>query len=360
MAQIRGAVRYVLVAGSVLLALFVVTQVAQLVALASTVHPLFGSIIAVLLVLGLGALVVVPALAYLRLEPPLAPPVETSGPEHEAFVRRYLQACRRNPLLSGMTLETEEDLETALKVLEAEAENVARQTASRVFLGTAVSQFGALDTLVVALTQASMVWRIAHVFQRRPSLRHVGYLFANVLATAATSSQLERIDLSRHLQPLLGSLLGQSIASMPGVAAASGFVSNSLFQGTVNAFLTLRVAMVTIEYSRATVRPVRATVWKSAVARAAKLLARTVASGTTRVTRAFVVAAGRSVVGAAGEVASAVARGGRHVGSGVVRAAGAVGSAAAQAGSAVSRPVRRLGRRKAEPGASVDDDGEEK
>ncbi|MFO7616044.1 MAG: hypothetical protein R6V75_02195, partial [Bacteroidales bacterium] len=42
-------------------------------------------------------------------------------------------------------------------------------------LGTAVSQYGSLDALIVAVTQARMVWEIGHVFQQRPSLRHMGF-----------------------------------------------------------------------------------------------------------------------------------------------------------------------------------------
>src|SRR5690606_6315431 len=115
-----------------------------------------------------------------------------------------------------------------------------------------------------------------------------------------------------------------------------------LFQGSVNAFLTLRVGMVAIEYSRATVRPERSAVWQTAVAKAAKLMARTVTSGTTRVTRAFAVAAGRSVMGAATSVVSAVGEGGRQVGTAVSRGADAVAAAAGQVGDR----VRGLGRRR--------------
>lgn len=348
---LKGAGRYLLVVATVLLLLLVLSQVAQLVALASTLHPAFGTVTAVVLTFVLAGLVAAPLVGFLRLEPALVPPAQDSGPELETFVQRYLRACRRNPLLGGMSLETEEDLLAALKVLDAEAEKVVTQTASRVFLGTAVSQYGSLDTLVVAFTQFQMVWRIAHVFQQRPSPRQIGYLYANVLGTAAASSQLDRVDLAQHVQPVLSSVMGQTMTSIPGMSSAAGFVSNALFQGSVNAFLTLRVGMVAIEYCRATVRPVRRTVWKSAEAKAAGLLARTVATGTTRVTKAFVEAAARSVAGAATSVAGAVVKGGQQVGGAVVNVAGTVGSAATQAGSVVTAPVRRLRRRMDDAGA---------
>src|SRR5690606_28863448 len=232
--------------------------------------------------------------------------------------------------------------------LETEAEKVVTATASRVLLGTAVSQFGALDAVVTGFTQLSMVWRIAHVFQRRPSLRQLGYLYANVLATPAAASQLDKVDIAQHLRPVLTSVLGQSVAALPGVSAASGFRTNALFQGTVNAFLTLRIGMVAIAYSRATVRPERRSVWQGAVAKSARLLAKTVGSGTAKVTKAVVTAAGRSVAGAAASVAGAVVDGGKQVGGAVATAAGTLGSAATQAGSAVTSPVPQLLKRKKE------------
>lgn len=270
---LRGVGRYLLLASVVLIALFVLSQVAQLVALASTLSPAFGTVTAIILLLVLGGTVAVPVLGLLRLDSPLAPPEDPTGPKHEAFVKRYLDICRRNPLLADRRLDTEEDLVEALKHLETEAEKVVTATASRVFLGTAVSQCGALDAVVTGFTQLSMVWRIAHVFLRRPSLRQLGYLYANVLATGAAASQLDKVDIAPHLRPVLTSVLGQSVAALPGVSAASGFLTNALFQGTVNASLTLRIGMVAIAYSRATVRPERRSVWQGAVAKSAQWVA---------------------------------------------------------------------------------------
>lgn len=325
---LRSSARYVVVVTSALLALFVLSQSAQLVNLASSVHPVLGTIFAVVLLALLGWFVAVPVVGYLRLEPALIPPEAASGPAHDAFIETYLAACRRNPRLAGHALETEADLEAALRHLEKEAEQIANKTALRVFLGTAVSQYGSLDALIVALTQADMVWRIAHVFQRRPSLRHVGYLYANVLATAIAASQVDRVDLSEYLRPVLAGVLGRSVASAPVVAAASSHISNAVFQGSVNAFLTLRVAMVTIAYSRATTKPERSTVWRNALARAGSLVVRTAATGTGEITKAFAVATGKTVAGAAAGVGQAVVSGGKSVGAGVTTAGRAVGDVA--------------------------------
>ena len=359
MPDVRKTTRYILVAGAGLAVLFVLAQVAQLAELAGAIHPWFGVAVAAGLLLAIGWLVAVPALAYLRLRPALVPPDHAESPTREAFVDAYLEECRRNPRLEDGSLESEEDLEAALEVLTADAERIANRYASQVFVGTAVSQWGSLDALVVAGVQARMVWEIAHVYQRRPSLRQIGYLYANVGATSLLASRLDQVDLSEFLRPVLAGAFGQSIASVPGVTAVSAQVSNAMFQGSVNAFLTLRVAMVAIAYSKALQKPERRTVWQSAVARAGHLVLRTVTQGSTKVVGAFSVAAVKTVGSAAVGVGSAAAAGSRAVGHRVTVAgkdAGRVVSlsavkhrrAAADAAVTVGERVSTLGHRSAE------------
>ena len=333
--SLKHIVPHVAIAIVALLALFVVAQVAQLVSLASVVHPLFALAVAIGLLGGIAWIVGVPLLAYLRLDPALVPPVATSGPEHEEFVRAYLTVLKRNPRFAGRAPESEADLESALADLERAAEAVANRHASQVFLGTAVSQYGSLDALIVALTQARMVWEIGHVFQQRASLRHLGYLYANVLATSLVASRLERVDLSEYLRPVLVGVLGQSVTTIPSVTALSGHVSNAVFQGSVNAFLTLRVAMVAIAYSRATVRPERNAVWRSAIARAGQLVIRTTTNGTAEVTKAFALAAAKAVAGGVTGVGQAVATGATRVSNEFVTGATNVSHGVVTAGHAV-------------------------
>src|SRR6056297_2828871 len=144
MPDVRKTTRYILVAGAGLAVLFVLAQVAQLAELAGAIHPWFGVAVAAGLLLAIGWLVAVPALAYLRLRPALVPPDHAESPTREAFVDAYLEECRRNPRLEDGSLDSEEDLEAALEVLTADAERIANRYASQVFVGTAVSQWGSL------------------------------------------------------------------------------------------------------------------------------------------------------------------------------------------------------------------------
>lgn len=243
----------------------------------------------------------------------------------------YLAACRLNPRLSEQPLETEADLTAALKLLTREAEGVVNRTASRIFLATAISQYGALDSLVVAALQARMVWQIAHVFQRRPSLKHLGYLYTNVFMTSLVASNLEKLNVAEYLRPIFAGMLGQGSVAVPGVAGLATRFSNAVFQGSVNAFLTLRLGIVAIAYSNATATARRGVIWRSAVVRAGSLLIKTVAVGTAELSKAFVIAAKDLVVNTAVDTGRKVAGGAVALGPGVANIGQAIGSASANA-----------------------------
>ena len=68
---------------------------------------------------------------------------------------------------------------------------IVREAASGVFLATAVSQSGRLDGLLVLAAQSRMVWRVAHLYHQRPTLRDIAHLYANVAGTAFVAGELQ-------------------------------------------------------------------------------------------------------------------------------------------------------------------------
>jgi hypothetical protein len=118
--------------------------------------------------------------------------------------------------------------------------------------------------------QLDLVWKIAAIYHQSPSPRQMGYLYANVGATAFLASEIEEIDFAEMVQPLVYS----SLSGIPGAIAFSSILVNSLSTGAANAFLTLRVGAVARLYCEATTSPVRGAVRRSAIASAAKHLGR--------------------------------------------------------------------------------------
>ena len=82
-----------------------------------------------------------------------------------------------------------------MDVLDARAEDIIKDTASQVFISTAVSQNGNLDAILVLSAQSRMVWQVAHVYYQRPALREMAQLYANVIPTAFFASKLDDIDI---------------------------------------------------------------------------------------------------------------------------------------------------------------------
>jgi len=278
--------------------LFVVNQTAQLVALADRVSPAFGTAVLWFL-LGLYAALILSAAAFfLRLPKPLVPPATEAEPEFS----RYLDALRRrlaaNPRLKGYDLSDRAGIENALAALGRECDGIIRDSAAAVFVSTAISQSGRLDTIFVLTAHFRMVWRIASVYSQRPALRELIHLYANVAATAFVAGELDEAEISEQIEPILSSALGAVSLSVPGMQAAASIVVTSILTGAANAFLTLRVGIVARRWCGSLVAADRRSMRRTATAEAAGLLGAIVKSGTARISRGLWVASKDKVGGA--------------------------------------------------------------
>lgn len=291
----------------------VVNQTAQVVTLLDRVHPAAGTV-------GLWSLVVmyalclsVPVLLVLRFPSPLIPPDTEDEKDIERYETRLRARLRAHPLLQDEGLKGLSDLDTALSVLNAHADRIIRQTSSRVFLSTAVSQYGSLSSLLVLGAQAKMIWDVAHIYHQRPGLRQLLSLYGNVAATVFVAGRIEDLDVSEYIEPVVSSSVGSVVGAVPGFQAASGLLVNAVFVGSTNAFLTLRVGVITKRYCSAVVLPERTGLWQSATLEAAGLLRGIVATGAKAVSGAFVSASGRAIGGVVKGIGASVRSSGSSI-----------------------------------------------
>ena len=183
-------------------------KMADLVRLLYTVNETLGRIAFFLAIsIGLGV-IVIPGYLFFRIPKPLIPPQENSGPDHERHLNLIRNRLAANPLLKTMPLTTLADLEAAIGTLNCEAEKIAGVWAKRVFLGTALSQNGVLDMLVVLGAHITMIRQIAGLYYQRPTPRDLLYLYATVAGTAFLSYTLEEIDLAEQVEPMIESAMG--------------------------------------------------------------------------------------------------------------------------------------------------------
>ena len=309
----RRAIRTILLLSCLFLvlsfAVFVVNQTAQLVALADRLHPMAGDATFWSLLVLYVTCLAVPAVLLLRLPRSLKVPADDSGTEFGHHLEELKKRLRRNDHVSAQPLDTRADVEAALEVLGDRAEEVIQKTAGQVFITTAVSQNGSLDSVVVLAAQSKMTWTLARIYYQRPSLRELTYLYGNVAATAFVAAEIEDLDLAGQLQPVMSSVLGSAAGAVPGLQVVSAVAANSIFNGSANAFMTLRVGLIAKQYCEALVRPDRRLAKRSATAGAALMLGVVVANGAKRVAGAFVGASTRSVTGAAKSAARGVTDG---------------------------------------------------
>src|SRR3984893_1478227 len=266
----------------VVFAIFLFNQTMQIVQSARTVNAVFGNVVMWVLIFTYGILLTTPFVIWLRLPKRMRPPETTEGEAYDRFLLDFRRRLSRHPRLRGLALNSTDDIETALQKLDKHADGVVTSTASAVFLSTAVLQSGRLDVLVVFAAQTRLIWQVAHVYYQRPSLRDFVQLYANVASTAFIAAGIEDID----VDVLVGTIFGSTVAAIPGMH----LLASSVLSGSANAFLTLRVGMITKEYCRCTVRVEKAGLRRAATLKAAKLLGSIVREGTVKLSKATMTA----------------------------------------------------------------------
>jgi hypothetical protein len=267
--------------------IFVINETVQVVELAERMSPTFGAIVLWALLVVYAVLIVVPLFLFLRLPRSLVPPKSEASPQFDAFLNELRKRLSSNPHLKGLEFSNREQIEKALAVLGGKADAIIQQAALNVFITTAISQSGRLDTFLVVSVQSRMVWQIARLYYQRPTLRDLIHLYANVVGTAFVAGELDDIDISQQVEPIMSSALGTVALSIPGLRVAGSILVNSVITGAANAFLTLRVGIVAKRYCGSLILAEKRTVRRFATAEAAKLLGSIVRQGTTRLSRAL-------------------------------------------------------------------------
>jgi hypothetical protein len=271
----------------VLFSIFVFNQTVQIIESARSVNPALGNGVMWALLFTYAILLATPLALWLRLPKRVLPPATTEGDDYDRFLLDFRKRLSRHPKLREFPLNSPADIEAALQRLDGHADEVVTSTASAVFLSTAVLQSGRLDVLVVFAAQTRLIWKIAHVYYQRPSLRDFAQLYANVASTAFIAAGIEDVD----VDVLVGTIFGSTVAAIPGMH----LLASSVLSGSANAFLTLRVGMITKEYCRCTTRVERQGLRRSATLKAAKLLGSIVRDGTVKLSKAAVAASSSRV-----------------------------------------------------------------
>lgn len=275
--------------------LFAVNQTAQIYDLTYSINPYFGYFTLVLLIILLGLVLIIPLVGILSLRRKPEVPKSLEDPLYPVYLETLKKRLSGNPYLKARGFvfaeekEPREEVDRALKVLDVEAGRLVRNSASSVFLTTAISQNGALDSLFVFTSLGKMIWEVAHIYNQRPALREIVYLYGNVFGTVLMARSVEDLDLmDDQLEPVIASILGGSLGSLiPGTVHVTNILINSITEGSVNALLCLRVGAMAKRYSGSVVEVDRKLIRRSASIEAIGLLGGIIRDNTAVVVQSF-------------------------------------------------------------------------
>ena len=112
----------------------------------------------------------------------------------------------------------------------------------------------------------------------------------------------------------MGTSAGKSI---PMFGSVTDVIMDSLLQGSINAFLTLRVGIICRQYCSSSKLPARFSIRKNAFAEATLLLGNLVTRGSSKVVKGVLKALGRRGVNTMKRGYQNVEKGTRNIGSGI-------------------------------------------
>ena len=229
--------------------LFAINQLLQWFNFAYAVHPVFGWVSTVVIAILMLGLALSPVWLFFKL--PQALTLPKTAAEKPAFLDKLGKQLAENKHLkdSGLAFGTEEEIRKGITLLDEKADIAVNMAAKGVFLTTAISQNGKLDALVVFTSQCKMVWEVAHIYYARPTPKDMLNLYANVGAATFFASQIEDIDISEQMEPVISNVIqSTALQNVPFVGKVSALVTDSILEGTINSYLTLRVGVIAKQY----------------------------------------------------------------------------------------------------------------
>lgn len=191
-------------------------------------------------------------LAWFSRAPRLALRDDPTEAERQAFARELERRLKKNPHVraAGLRATDEHFLEKALDVLDARAGEEIRNSAKRVFLGTALSQNGRLDALIVFVSLARMVWRVSGIYNQRPTPAELWSVYSTVSSATFISFSIEALDIPRTITESMNELLpavtpAMAASSVPLMGPMMQQCTSAVIDGAANCLLAIRAGVVT-------------------------------------------------------------------------------------------------------------------
>lgn len=191
-------------------------------------------------------------LAWFARAPRLVLRDDPTEAERQAFAQELARRLKKNPHVraAGIRATDEDFLEKALDVLDARAGEEIRNNAKRVFLGTALSQNGRLDALIMFVSLARMIWRVSGIYNQRPTPAELWSVYSTVSSATFISFSIEALDIPRTITESMNELLPavtpvMAASSVPLMGPMMQQCTSAVIDGAANCLLAIRAGVVT-------------------------------------------------------------------------------------------------------------------
>jgi hypothetical protein len=335
---------------------FVVNHVIALSSLLTNISPLLGTI-SLWILLGLIFLCVFYLVGtYFFRQKPLEVPVDPTPEQEQAYLASVIRRLNSNKILISRCVQvnTKWDISGAISLLDSITNDEIKQVAKRVFVATAISQNGRLDSIIVFYQIVGLIWKISKIHDQRPYPYELWKIYCNVLTTSMISYGIEQVDLTDQIGSIVSPLFANSVLDhVPVVKTFTKVFTHGILSGSANAGLVCRVGIVARNYmglkarvdNHTQLRPtLEATrMLNSISSESAQKVLTALADSMKGITVRSTIKAKSAVVNAAGAAVQGVADAGRSVGEGTMDAYGTTKEGLKTAGGGAVRRFRTLG-----------------
>lgn len=178
--------------------------------------------------------------------------LDATEEERQAFRKEMRSRLRSNPHLKGLGLKPDDPEFTtkAMAHLDELAEQEIRSHGKKVFLGTALSQNGKLDALIMFLALSRMVYRVSKIYNQKPSPDELWSVLSTVSSSTFVAFSIEALDIPQTITDTMNELVpavapAMAASSVPFMGSALHVFTASLIDGAANCLLAVRAGVIT-------------------------------------------------------------------------------------------------------------------
>lgn len=237
----------------ILVTVFIVNQFVSFYDFLSRVHPTLGLVLVGLLFILFMCCIIRIGIYWIKTPKAIVLKENPTPEEYDEYLEAMLVVLKRNKQLKEFDFSKEDKVQvvtSAFKYLDELSLPLIKNTANGIFLTTSISQNGSLDSLLVLFSMIKLIWQLSNIYQTRPSVGSIGKLYLQVAGVVFMTRTIEETDLiETQMEPLIGALIGESVVSaIPGMVPITNLVVSSIMEGSLNAYLSLRVGLITQSY----------------------------------------------------------------------------------------------------------------